>query len=962
MEFMKNFIFMCLYLLMSLLFANKTVFVDMYELENGLTVMLNSDKNANSVYGAVVVKGGGKQDPSEATGIAHYLEHMLFKGTNELGTVNYEAEKVYLDSIETLYELLGTMEDQAKRLTIQKKINDLNIKASEFAIPNEFTKLTEGFGGTGLNAFTSNDVIAYFNQFPSHQMNKWLDLNSHRFKNPVFRLFQSELETVYEEKNRSMDNPFRKLIEEYFENFWKKHPYGQQTVLGSVDHLKNPSLTKMREYYDKYYIANNMYLLLAGNFDSESVKLQIERTFGTLKSGPEPKFVNIQEEPFEGREVVTKRMTPVRFGIIGFRVPPPSHEDNETIQVIKNLFNNRSSTGLLDRLSVENKLTSSSAIDGFGGADHGSMAFIFIPKLVFQTFRGAENAVLGQIEKVKNGDFSEQFLESVKLSMIQDHESGLENVQNRLGYALQVINFGKTWEDIFNYPKNIDLIDKNEVVRVANKYFNDNYLVYKSRMGRPKKSKLDKPPYKPVKPKNTESISSYAERLEDVEETPIVYDFVNIDQDTHYEELFENFHFHHNYNPINSIFTMRIEYGIGTKENSSLKYAAEFGNMIGSEKLNFNELKEELQSIGATINFFSTGDYFGLNIKGFDKNFEETINMAGRFINTMKVRREDEKKLKKLIQSSTIERRFEGRDASAKGNALKNYALYGQNAPLLKRSTISEVKKMDTKFLLNQINNAMKMETTIFYTGTHDINKVKKSVKQNFIYHEKLNTSNSPVVYDQVLKDKNMVYFFDDKKAVQSQIYLLIKGAPMSLEDRMTVETFNKYFGGSMAGLVFQEIREFRSLAYSARGTYQRPYYLDGEGYFQGYIGTQADKTIDAIRAYLSLLTKMPEYPSRIEGIRSGLLQSLNSKKPNFRSVNLTARNWRKTGYTVNPNLLYKENYESIKFKDLLRIYKNYIQSKPITITVVGNKEAIDMEKLADFGEIIEVSKKDIFN
>ena len=207
---MKNFIFMCMYYLMSLLFANKTVFVDMYELENGLTVMLNSDENANSVYGAVVVKGGGKQDPAEATGIAHYLEHMLFKGTNELGTVNYEAEKVYLDSIEILYELLGTTENQEKRLTIQKKINDLNIKASEFAIPNEFTKLTEGFGGTGLNAFTSNDVIAYFNQFPSHQMNKWLDLNSHRFKNPVFRLFQSELETVYEEKNRSMDNPFRK--------------------------------------------------------------------------------------------------------------------------------------------------------------------------------------------------------------------------------------------------------------------------------------------------------------------------------------------------------------------------------------------------------------------------------------------------------------------------------------------------------------------------------------------------------------------------------------------------------------------------------------------------------------------------------------------------------------------------------------------------------------------------------
>ena len=959
---MKNFILLSIVLISSLVFAGSTVSVDMYKLENGLTVMLNDDKNANSVYGAVVVKGGGKQDPNDATGIAHYLEHMLFKGTTELGTVNYNSEKVYLDSIEILYELLGSTEDQKNRLVIQKKINNLNIKASQYAIPNEFTKLTEGFGGTGLNAFTNNDVIAYFNQFPSHQMNKWLDLNSHRFKNPVFRLFQSELETVYEEKNRSMDNPFRKLIEEYFENFWKNHPYGQQTVLGSVDHLKNPSLTKMKEYYNKYYIANNMYLLLAGNFDPESIKPQIESTFGTLESGPDPEFVNISENPFNGREVVTKRMTPIRFGILGFRVPPPSHEDNEAIQIIKNLFNNRSSTGLLDRLSVENKLTGSSAIDGFGGADHGSMAFIFIPKLVFQTFRGAENAVLDQIEKVKKGEFSEEFLESIKLSMIQDHESGLENVSNRLGYALQVINFDKTWEDIFTYPDKIDSINKKEVVRVANKYFNDNYLVYKSRMGRPKKSKLEKPPYKPVKPKNTESISSYAKSLQKVEGSALKYDFVDIENDTHYEELMQNFHFHHNHNPVNSIFTMRIEYGIGTKENASLKYAAEYGNMIGSEKYNFNDFKEELQKIGATINFFSTGDYFGLNIKGFDKHFDKTMDMAGEFLRTMTVRKEDKKKLKKLIQSSTIERKFESRDASGKGNALKNYALYGENAPLLRRSTIAEVKKMDTDYLLAQIESAMEMETSIFYTGTHNTSRIKENVIKSFRINERLKKSNSPIVYDQVLKNSNVVYFYNDKKAVQSQIFLMIKGAPMTLEERFTIETFNKYFGGSMAGLVFQEIREFRSLAYSARGTYQRPFYLDGAGYFQGFMGTQADKTTDAIEAYISLLSKMPEKPSRINGIKSGLLQSLNSGKPNFRSVNLRVRNWKKTGYDANPNLLYKANYESVEFQDLLMLYKKYIQNKPITITVVGNKESIDMGKLAEFGEIIEVDKKDIFN
>ena len=957
---MKNLKILAVFFL-SFLFSN-SLGVDQYKLKNGLTVMLNEDKDASGVYGVVIVKGGGKQDPKDATGIAHYLEHMLFKGTTELGTIDYDKEKVYLDSIAILYDDLGTLKSEEKRLEIQKKINDLNLKASEYAIPNEFDRILEGMGGTGINAFTSNDVIAYFNQFPPHQINKWLEVNSHRFKNPVFRLFQSELEVVYEEKNRAMDNPFRNLIEEYFEYFWKNHPYGQQTVLGTVDHLKNPSLTKMREYYNKYYISNNMYLLLAGNFKKEEVKSQIKKTFGNLKSGPDPEFVNIDEDPFIGREVVKNRLTPVRFGILGFRVPPNSHEDTEKIQVIKNLLNNRSSTGFLDKLSIENKLMSSSVIDGFGGADHGSMAFIFMPKLVFQTFRGAENQVIRQIEKIKNGDFSEDFLESVKLSMIQDYDTGLENVSNRLSYALEVVNYGKTWEDISNYPKIIESIKKEEVVQIAKKYFNDNYLVYQSRMGFPKKVKLDKPPFKAIEAKNSERISSYRERMESIPEGKPEFDFVNIKEDMNYKKILDNYHLYHNVNPKNSIFTMKIEYGIGTKEDPALQFAAELGNMIGNEKYNFNELKEELQKIGATINFYSSGDYFGLNIKGFDKNFQKTITMAGELLQNMKVRKEDKKKLKKLIQGSTLERRFESRDASAKGNALRDYALWGQNSNFLRRPTIKEVKKMDTEFLIERIEFAKKIETTIFYTGTLNIRDVEKSVNENLIIQKGLKPTSSPIVYEKKLKKKNTIYFYNDKKAVQSQIHIMIPGSKMDLNERLTSRTFNKYFGSGMSALVFQEIREFRSLAYSAYGIYQVPWYLNGEGYFRGYMGTQTDKTVEAISAYLDLLKNMPEKPSRIEGIKSGLMQSLVTSKPNFRSLSKIGRDWIKQGYDGNPNPLYKSNYESIEFVNVINFYKDNLKTQPYTVAIVGNRDKIDMEKLSSFGELIEVEKDDIFN
>jgi len=538
----------------------------------------------------------------------------------------------------------------------------------------------------------------------------------------------------------------------------------------------------------------------------------------------------------------------------------------------------------------------------------------------------------------------------------------LEDVSNRLSYALEVVNYNKSWDDIFNYPKIIESINKKDVVEVANKYFNEDYLVYQSRMGLPKKIKLDKPPYEAIKAKNSEQVSAYRASLDQISEGKLEFDFVDIDEDMSYEKIGKNYHLYHNKNPKNSIFTMKIEYGIGTKEDPALKYASELGNMIGNTDYTFNALKEELQKIGATINFFSTGDYFGLNIKGFDKNFQKTITMAGDFLGTMKVRKEDEKKLKKLIQSSTLERKFEARDASIKGNALREFALWGQNSSFLTRATTNEVKKMDSDFLMERITNAMNHETTVFYTGTKEVSEIKSLVSKHLIIKNDLAPSSSPVVYDQKLNSENTVYFYNDKKAVQSQIHILISGDSMALDDRLTARTFNKYFGSGMSALVFQEIREFRSLAYSAYGIFQIPWYLNGKGYFRGFIGTQADKTVDAVSAYLDLLKDMPEKPLRITGIKSGLLQSLVTSKPNFRSLSETGRNWKRQGYNVNPNLLYKSNYESVTFDNVADFYNKNIKRMPYTIAIVGNKEKIDMEALADFGRLIEVEKKDIFN
>ena len=936
--------------------------VEIYTLENGLTVMLNEDRNETSVFGAVVIDGGGKRDPSDATGIAHYLEHVLFKGTSKMGTTNYAKEKVYLDSIEVLYDELSKKEDKKTRLKIQRHINDLSVKASEYAIPNEFTRLIEGMGGTGLNAGTGYDFIYYFNSFPSAQIEKWVNLYSHRFLDPVFRLFQSELETVYEEKNRAMDNPFRVFNETSRKYFFKNHPYGQQTILGSVEHLKTPSLSKMKEYYNKYYVPNNMHLLIAGDFDKTDVKKLIKAKFGKLKKGADVEELDIAEDDFSGREVVDLAITPYRVARFGYRTVKPNHEDAVVLDLISNIFSNSSKTGLLNKLNNENKVLGSYATTGLGGTDHGGFGFGFVPKDDTQSFEEGENLILKEIDKVKSGEFNEDLLQSIKLNMSMDHETRMESVDGRTWLIMSTILDNVPWEEIKNYPNKVNSVTKQKVVEVANKYFTDNYLIVRSDKGDNKKVKLEKPPFKPVEPQNSESSSEYADMLNDIEPKKIDPRFVDFKKDVKVEDIGDNTHFYYVKNPVNSIFSMNLQFGQGTIENAALSQSADFISLLGTKNKTFDQYKNELQKIGSKIEVYTNGNYFGFSISGFDKFFNATLDLLNEFMSEVHVRDEDNSKLEKLVESSKLTRDQESKDPSTAGRALRDYVMYGKKSPFLRRSTLKEVQDMTSDFLIVQAKEAMKYEVDIFYTGTINEVAVIDQIKNRLSISDNLKASKSPITMDYKKHTRNKVFLIDDPKAVQSQIYIMGQGRVLDMESRSTSDVFNKYFGSGMASIIFQEIREFRSLAYTAYGAYVNRPDIELPGYFIGYMGTQVDKSMEAISTYMDLFKNMPIKESRISTIKSGLTQSINTRKPGWRSQGAYVSRARKQGYDKDPNILDYNNYDNVNFDDIINFYKNNITKDPIVITILTDKSKINIDKILDYGELIEVKKKNIFN
>ena len=931
--------------------------VETYKLDNGLTVYLNADHTMPMIHGMVLVKGGGKRDPKDATGIAHYFEHIMFKGTNQLGTINYAGEKPYLDSISILYDDLGKTKDEKKRIEIQQEINRISIKAADYAIPNEFNKILSEMGGKGVNASTGYEYINYYNSFPSNQIEKWLEVYSHRFIHPVFRLFQSELETVYEEKNMYADDALNTFFEKFMSQFFRNSPYGQQTILGSSEHLKNPSLCKMAEYFNTYYVAQNMALILSGDFNPEKVKPMIKEKFGTWRSGRVPEKLEINEEPFKGREVYKKRMTPVKVGIRGYRTIPKNHPDETAFEICANLLSNSSSTGLLDQLRTDNKLLFSGTMNNHFEEIGGTFIF-FVPKIVGQSLKNAEKHVTAQLNLLRNGNFDDELLLAVKTTMKKQHESGLEDMRSRTYAISNVFIYGNNWEDFLSTPQKIDEVSKEDIVKIANTYFDDNYLIFLSKMGFPKKDKIKKPPFKAVQPKNSDKKSEYALKIEEMPIEEMEPKFIEFGKDVVFHKISEKVDVFVTPNPINKLFSVALIFGKGNYHDPLVRQAVSMFNNASPAGMKYDEFKRKLQLLGCSFNASSGLNTTMITISGLEENLEPSLKLINQFFKNISL---EEKHLKKLLQDFKMDVKFETKDIATKGDALSEYALFGKNSQYLSRLSESEIKTLNANQIVSKMNEIIEYQYEVHYCGTRNVDEFVDIFQNCFETGENLKQKSKFIEPERQVYKENTILLLDDRKAVQSHIYFMIEGSVNDEQSMVELEAFNDYIGGNMSSIIFQEIREYRSLAYGSSGRYIASYYRDRPGYFKGWLSTQADKTLEAVEAFTGLLANLPEKPERIESVRKNLSLSINANQPGLRSKSILVSRWKDQAYLNDPRKTRYSDYQNVRFDEILNFYQNNLKGRPWVIVIAGDLKRIDMESLKKFGTIKTVKQDDLF-
>ena len=927
------------------------------ELSNGMKVWLNVDHSQPKVFGAVVVGAGSVDCPD--TGIAHYFEHIMFKGTPELGTVDYDSEKVYLDSISMKYDELSHTTDAAARKAIQHDINRLNIKASEYAIPNEFNRLTSLYGGSDLNAGTSYDFTFYHNTFSPQFIEQWCELNSHRLIHPVFRLFQGELETVYEEKNMYSDDPGSMMLEQITSKFFAGTPYAYP-IIGNTENLKNPRQSDMVAFYKKYYVASNMGLVLSGDFNPDEVMPLLERTFGRLERGVKPVRDKIVAPAIVGQpeEKFLFPMPLIGMSALLFRGPTDYDPDAPAMKVALGLLNNNNKTGLLDELTNKDRVYMTMGLN-IGMNQASALAIMVVPKLLCKV-KTAENLCLEQIEKLKNGDFTDEQLLAVKQMIARDNEMELESISKRSELMVAAMSAGVSWDDFMKLNSGIANITRDDVTRVARKYFTDNFYRFHKKNGRVPVEQIAKPEYTPVKPQHSGDKSAFAQRLEQIPVRDVAPRLLDFGRDAVKVKMNGGNTLYAGPNPLNNIFTLIINFHKGTLQDKLLSAAVEYVGELGTDSLDVKEFGAAMQKIGAEMSFATDEQATMLVLKGEEKNIEAALGLLGHFLDRMKP---DEEKLKSTKDAAGPTEKSFWDDNTEVFGALAFKVMHGDRSTYLTRLTTKELKKVKSNELIASIKGLYDTRCDISYSGNLQPSQVAEMITRNL---PQLTGVQENPMQEIVLQTPQTptVYVFDMPKSRQTIVGLYRPLADVASDrDKVCLKAWGEYFGGGMSSVLFQEVREFRSMAYAAQGVPMTPTLARSAnpcGYLS-LVATQADKSMQAVHLLDSLINDMPLNPENMAVARQSLLNDVNNSYPTFRGKPLTIALSERVGHTCDAHTALVEQLPTLSQADIEAFYSQHIKGQPYQLMIVGDVKKLDLKALARYGTVVKVKKDDIY-
>ncbi|WP_394665109.1 M16 family metallopeptidase [uncultured Chryseobacterium sp.] len=925
--------------------------VRIYTLKNGLKVFLAKNSDAPRIQTYIPVRTGSNNDPSDNTGLAHYLEHMMFKGTSKLGTQNWEKESELLDQISDLYEQHKAENDPEKKKEIYRKIDEVSQEASQYAIANEYDKAISSLGASGTNAHTWFDETVYKNNVPNNELEKWLKIEKERFSELALRLFHTELESVYEEFNRAQDNDSRLVNYELMDALFPTHPNGQQTTLGKAEHLKNPSMKAIHKYFDEYYVPNNYAMVLVGDLDFEDTIQLVDQYFGTIPYRELPKKTPIIEKPIaEIIKRTVKSPTTPRVQL-AWRTESYGTKEAMLADVVVNILSNRGEAGLLDlNINQTQKLLWGQAYS-VGLKQYGYFSIVAVPK-ESQTLDEARDLVLEQIELVKKGEFPDWMLPAIINDFKIQRMKALETADGLATNLYDTYIKGRTWEQELNEMDQYEKLTKEEVIAFVNEFFRDNYvIVYKEKGVNEKLIRVENPGITPVKI-NREAQSEFLQQILEEKTEDIQPEFVDYEKEIQ-KDVVKGKTISFVKNKYNDIAQVHFIFPFGSDHDRDLAISTQVLQYLGTEKFSPEDLKKEFFKIGVTNDFKTTNDQLIISLNGLEENIEKGINLLQHWLYEVKP---DQEIYRQFTETILENRAAMKKDKSRIMTALTNYTKLGPFSRFTDVISKEELESSNVEVFTDRMKKLFRYPYQIFFYGRNFENFTsyigKYTENESFVIPE-------PKNYPEPETDGNV--YFTDYDMVQMEMSKVGRGRNVNTENFGKINVFNEYFGRGLSSIVFQEIRESKSLAYSAYVSYAANSELDHPDYITTYIGTQPDKLQIAVDTMTELMTELPEVKVQFENAKNSALKQIASQRVTRTNIFFNTLRLRKLNIHHDFRKDIYHQIESLKFEDLKDFYDHYIKSVHYNTAIIGKKENLNREAVDKMGTFSEVSLKDIF-
>jgi predicted Zn-dependent peptidase len=930
-----------------------------YTLANGLTVILSENHKEPRIAALIPTRAGSNTDPRTNTGLAHYLEHMLFKGTDKYGSMDWAKEKPLLDQIDALYEKYNKTTDSVQRKAIYKEIDAKSGEAAKFAIANEYDKMMASMGGQGTNAFTSFEQTCYTEDIPANAIDRFLKLQAERFRSPVLRIFHTELEAVYEEKNRGLDNDGRKVYETRNAALFPTHNYGQQTTIGTIEHLRNPSLVEIRNYFNKYYVPNNMAIIMAGDFNSDELIKKIEASFKYMVTKPVPEYKPAPELPLTG--VISREVfgpTPDNITLAWRWLGSVNAREKIVGTIVDELMSN-SKAGLIDLNLVKAQKVLRAGSNPEWNKDYTIWTMTGTPKKD-QSLDDVKALLMGELDKLKKGDFDESIIKAIasnsKLSAIQGLENNTSRAYGLLGSFIS--SKATNWNDEAAINDALGNVTKQEVMDFAKKYCGEGYVVvYKKKGTDPSILKVDKPAITPVEV-NREAQSEFLKAVNTTPMATIEPKWLDFSKDMKKGKI-GNLDALYVQNTDNDLFRMAYRFDMGSWNSKILPIALQYLQFVGTDKMNAEQISTEFYRLASSFNQSYTDHHITLGMSGLNENFAKTVTLFEDLLTKCK---KDDAALE-LLKGRILKQRNDAKlNKGAILQGLSTYAAFGAKNP---RNALqfsdAELKALTADELISFLQNLVSYKHSVVYYGPASMENLATTVSG---IHKTPATfkADLPLVADfkAITPEKSMV-LFTDYDMVQAEVNWIRPTIKFSPTETPIVELYNNYFGGGMSSIVFQTIRESKALAYSTYAYYQTPNNKNEEYRMLAYVGTQADKIHEAIAGMNELLNTFPASEKSLETAKAGMKKNYQTERITQDNIVYFYLGNQDKGVSEDERKAIYQALDKLTLDDLKKFQETQLANKPYNLCVVASEKKVNLEDLKKYGEVKKLSLEEVF-